>query len=169
MENEGLVERVRREISDFSPDIPLNSFGSIREQIAWSHRSMVMASRILNVFALVGIAMAAIGTYGVVSRLVARRKTEFGIRMAIGASPREVMMLVMRQGFRLAIMGAAIGTAGALILGRWLQTQMPRLATPDLLTLASTSLLLMGVSCLACWIPARRTTRVDPLAAMRAE
>ena len=120
-------------------------------------------------FALLGLILAAIGLYGVISNVVDQRTGEFGIRLALGANPRDILALVLSRGMKLALLGLAIGTVLAGVLNRLLASAMPRMAAFDPLTLAAVALVLFVVALLACWLPARRATKVDPMVALRAE
>jgi putative ABC transport system permease protein len=120
-------------------------------------------------FALLGLGLAAIGLFGVISYLVAQRTGEFGIRLALGATPRDILTDVLSRGLRLSVVGLLIGLVGAWILGRFLTSFMSRLAGADPLAIAGAAVVLFIVALVACWIPARRATKVDPLIALRAE
>lgn len=123
----------------------------------------------LGVFAAVALLLAAVGIYSVISYLVAQRRNEIGIRLALGAGTRDILKLAVGQGIRLALIGIAIGLAGAFALTRALSFFLYGVTAYDPLTYIAVSLLLTGVSLLACWIPARRAARVDPLVALRCE
>ena len=120
-------------------------------------------------FAALGLILAAVGLYGVISQTVAQRTSEFGIRLALGARPHDLLRQVLRRGVSLTAIGLAIGLVGAVALGQVLGSLLPRLARPDPLGLAGVALLLLVVAVLACWFPARRATKVDPMIALRAE
>ena len=113
--------------------------------------------------------LAIVGLYGVVSELVAQRTVEFGIRIAFGADPATLFASVLRQGAALAFLGTLFGTAGAIGIVHVLASLLPRLDGIDSYSLALLALVLSAATILACWIPARRATRVDPMIALRTE
>jgi putative ABC transport system permease protein len=121
------------------------------------------------VFAVLALVLAAVGVYGVISYAVAQRTRELGVRLALGASRRQVLGLVLRQGARLAVVGVAIGLAGALALTRVVASLLYGVAALDPLTFAVVPIVLAAAAILATLAPARRATRVDPLIAMRAD
>src|SRR5213076_2005124 len=124
---------------------------------------------LLSVFALVALALAALGIYGVMAYSVAQRSREIGIRMALGAAPRRVLGMVVAGGLRLAAAGVGLGIIGALAATRVLSALVYGVSTTDPLTLASTAAVLIVSAALASWIPARRATRLDPTLSLRAE
>ena len=123
----------------------------------------------LLTFAGTGLVLSALGLYGVLAFSVARRTREIGIRMALGAARREVIELVVGQGMRLAIIGLVLGVAGALVAGRLLRSFLFGVAPNDFLTFVGVAALLSVVALFACWLPARRAARVDPMVALRSE
>jgi ABC-type antimicrobial peptide transport system permease subunit len=120
-------------------------------------------------FALAALLLAGLGIYGVISYLVSERTHEIGIRLALGAESRDILWVVLRQGMGLAIAGAAVGLAGALIVSHLMAGLLYGVRPTDPLTFLGVALVLMSVALLASYIPARRATRVDPLSALRCE
>jgi ABC-type antimicrobial peptide transport system permease subunit len=131
--------------------------------------SISLLGSLLGAFAVVGVLLSAIGIYGVVSYTVVQRTGELGIRLALGAQARDVMWLVLGKGAVLVLIGAVLGIAGAYAVSRLLVSLIPSLPTRDPLTLLIASVALVAVALVACYIPARRATRVDPLVALRSE
>ena len=122
---------------------------------------------IVGLFAVVALVLAAVGLYGVTAYSVAQRTRELGIRLALGAQPGDVLRIVLGQGARLVIVGLAIGTLASLALTRMMTTLLFGIGTRDPMTFAAVGVLLAAVSLLACYIPARRAMRVDPVVALR--
>jgi hypothetical protein len=120
-------------------------------------------------FAIVAVALAALGLYGVLSYSIGTRTREFGIRIALGASPKTVIKRVMREALGTVSLGVAVGIAGALYLSRFLEAILFGVQPRDPVTLGAVAILFLAVAGLACYIPARRATRVDPVVALRAE
>jgi ABC-type antimicrobial peptide transport system permease subunit len=122
---------------------------------------------LLGVFAVIALILTSVGVYGVISYSVAQRTQELGIRIALGAQSHDVITLVVGNGMRLVLMGIAIGLAGAFALTRWMASLLFGVSATDPLTFAVIALLLALVALLACWIPARRATKVSPMVALR--
>jgi putative ABC transport system permease protein len=151
------------------PDQPLTHVMTLTRTIADSVGDQRLHTALLGIFATVGLAVALLGVYGVVSYSVARRTQEIGVRMALGAAHADILRMVLRQGLTLVALGAAIGTAGALGATRAIASELYGVTPTDPATFAATIALMLLVGCLACWIPARRAVRVDPLVALRYE
>jgi ABC-type antimicrobial peptide transport system permease subunit len=124
---------------------------------------------LVALFAALAIVLAAIGTYGVISYSVNQRMHEFGMRVALGAKPWDVLSLVLRQGLRLALAGVALGAACALALAQALRKLLFEVSAVDPLTFIVVGVVVLAVGILACYLPARRATQADPMVALRAE
>ena len=124
---------------------------------------------VLGLFAIIALALAALGVYGVLAYTVSQRLPEFGVRLALGASPRQLVKSVLRDSAGLVAIGIGAGVVSALAAGRLLETLLYGVKVTDMMTFGVVSLLLTGVSLAAAWLPARRASRIDPLAAFRAE
>ncbi len=165
----GAAAAIRQAIHDVDPAQPVHHMVSMDDLVGASLAPRRFAMRLLAFFAAVALMMAALGLYGVISYSVSQRTPEIGIRLALGAQPREVAWLVLRSGFGLAAAGMALGGVGSLAAGRLLGSQLYGVAALDPATYAATIAILLGAAFLACRIPARRATRVDPLIALRTE
>jgi putative ABC transport system permease protein len=124
---------------------------------------------LIAIFAVTALLLAAAGLYAVIAYLVSQRTREIGIRLALGATPRHILRLMMGQGMKLTLIGVAIGFVGAVAVTRLMRSLLFAVAPTDLLTFAISSFVLIVVALLACFIPARRATKVDPLVALRYE
>lgn len=158
------VERIVRELD---PALPVADIQTLEENVAGVMAQPRFLTLLLGVFAGIALLLASVGTYGVMAHTVAERHREIGIRMAMGAEPGSVRGLVLKQGAVLAGTGLALGVLGALGLTRFLGSQLYEVGTTDLRTFIAVSAVLGGVALLACYIPARRATRVDPVEALR--
>jgi predicted permease len=160
---------VRRAVADIDPDVAVQELVTIPEALNRYGHNIIVINNTLAGFALLGLVLAALGLYGVISNLVAQRTGEFGIRLALGATPGNVLGLVLRRGLWLTGLGLVIGVAVAYGLNLALQSSMPGMAATDPATIALVALVLFVIALLACWIPAYRATRINPLDALRAE
>jgi putative ABC transport system permease protein len=124
---------------------------------------------LLGSFAGLAVLLAAIGLYGLMSNLVLQRTSEIGLRMALGAGRADVLRLVIMRGLKLALLGSVIGMAASVLLLRFMSTLLVGVTATDPLTLVLVSLILMIVAAIACFVPATRATKVDPLVALRSE
>ncbi len=165
----GLIESVRRAVAEVDPDLPADQLMTVGQFVDRQQHNLIIVAQLLGGFALLGLVLASVGLYGVISNIVAQRTGEFGIRLALGAKPSDVLKLVLGQGLFLTVIGLVLGVAGAYGLGLFLASFMPRMIATDPVALAGTAVLLFAVAALACWLPARRATKVDPLEALRAE
>ena len=166
---ETLVGPLRRAVADLDPDLPVAQLSTVRATMDRNRHNLDLVNDLLGSFALLGLFLAAIGLYGVIASLVAQRTGEFAVRMALGAPPRGVLWLVLGVGLRLIALGTVVGLAGASALLRVLGSLLPTVPgqSPLMLALAVSTLAVVGV--LACWLPARRATKVDPMIALRTE
>ncbi len=166
---ESLIPAIKNVVKEMDPNLPITHIAGMREVIAESVWRPRLYAILFAVFAVVALTLAAVGVYGVMSYAVAARTNEIGIRMALGAERRHVLKLVVGQGMALALGGVCVGLAGASLLTRLMKTLLFGVSATDPLTFAGVSLLLTLVALLACYIPARRATKVDPLIALRCE
>ena len=164
-----LIETVRRALAEVDADLPATDVLTVAAAVDRSNHNLVVVAQILIGFAAVGLLLSAVGIYGVISNLVAQRTGEFGIRLALGAKPSDVLRLVLNHGLKLTLIGLVLGLGGAYGVSRLLGAIMPRLVGPDPVTLGAMAVILFFVAVAACWIPARRATKVDPLVALRSE
>jgi putative ABC transport system permease protein len=160
---------VRSSIAEIDPALPVYRIRTARAAVDQGLGSISLLGSLLGAFALVGVILAAVGIYGVVSYTVVQRTGELGIRVALGAQTRDVLWLVLGKGAVLVLSGALLGAAGAYGVSRLLIAVIPSLPTRDPLIVPLTGLGLVAVALVACYIPARRATRVDPLVALRSE
>ncbi|MBX3280232.1 MAG: ABC transporter permease [Acidobacteria bacterium] len=164
-----LSASVRAAIQTVDRNQPVFQVRTLRRIVADSVAPRRLVMQLLGAFAVVAIVLSAIGIYGVVAYAVSQRAHEWGIRLALGARSRDVLRLVLVQGMKLALGGVAIGLMSAWAMTRWLSSVLYNVSATDAGTFAVVALLLAGVALLACWIPARRATRVDPTVALRCE
>jgi predicted permease len=166
---EALNNSLRNAIAGLDPDLPVFRIRTARAAVDQGLGSISLLGSLLGAFATVGLILAAIGIYGVVSYTVVQRTGELGIRMALGAQTRDVLWLVLGKGALLILIGGLFGIAGAYGVSKLLLAFIPSLPTRDPLIVALTGLGLAVVGLAACYLPARRATRVDPLVALRSE
>lgn len=168
-EPSAVAAAVRRAVAAIDPDQSVFDVGPLLLQIDGRLANLRLAGEVLAAFAVLGVTLAAIGIYGVMSGFVAQRTAEIGIRLALGAQIRDVLTLVVGRGLRLALIGAAVGLVGAGAVDRLLHALMAGLPPAEPATLLIVTLGLLAVAALACWLPARRAARLDPMAVLRAE
>ncbi|HEU0175755.1 MAG TPA: ABC transporter permease [Blastocatellia bacterium] len=164
-----LVNTIRRQIHSVDPDLPLANVATMEDLIDDSFKPQRFNALLMGLFAALALLLAVVGLYGVLSYTVAQRRHEIGIRMALGAQSHNIVFLVLKQGLRLTILGVAIGLAGAFGLTRLIERLLFGVSATDPLTFILIALLLTLVALLACWMPARRAARVDPLVALRTD
>ncbi|HXL23736.1 MAG TPA: ABC transporter permease [Candidatus Dormibacteraeota bacterium] len=164
-----LEERVRQQIQAVDPSLPVSGAQTLNETVSASLADRRFSMMMIASFALTALLLAGLGIYGVISFMVNERRHEIGIRLALGAQRSNILGIVLRQGLRLALAGAAIGLAAALIVSHLMAGLLYGVRPTDPLTFVGVALLLIGVALLACYIPARRAIRVDPAIALRHE
>ena len=160
---------VRRAVEENDPREVIYGVQTMDDVIASSFAARRLSMILLAVFATLALVLSCVGIYGVISYLVSQRTHEIGVRMALGAQGSDVMRLVLGEGARMALIGVALGIAAALGLTRLMENQLFGVTAHDPLTFVAVAILLTLVATLACYIPARRAVRVDPLVALRYE
>jgi macrolide transport system ATP-binding/permease protein len=165
----GLTEAVREKIRALDNNLPVADVKTLAEQVSFSLFPARVGAMFLGVFGLLALVLAVTGVYGVVSYTVSQRTQEIGIRIALGARSGDVFRLVIRQGMLLVIVGIVLGLAASLAVTRLVSNFLYGLSATDLITFVGVSLLLMTVALMACFLPARRATKVDPMIALRYE
>jgi predicted permease len=168
---ESLILGVQQQIRDLAPDLPIFDAHTMQQGIHGLGGLFVfrLAASLAGVMGILGLTLATVGVYGVVSFGTAQRTREIGIRMALGATRRGVLVSIVRQALQLTLIGVATGLAGALALSRLLRSMLVGVKPGDPETFIGVSLLLLAVACLASYLPARRATKVDPMVALRYE
>jgi putative ABC transport system permease protein len=164
-----LTAALRAAVLSIDPDQPISAVISAPDAIEELMRGFTMVAALLTVFSAIGLALSAVGIYGVIANLVAQRTSEIGIRMALGAQSRDVLWLVLGQGVRLSVAGCAIGLACAWGINQLLRSLVPAIPGGDPVALVAVALLLAAIALFACWLPARKATKVNPVIALRSE
>jgi putative ABC transport system permease protein len=164
-----LGDAVRREVQAIDPTIPVFEVRTMDEVVAKYLEQRRFALELLGVFAGVALLLASIGIYGVMAYTFSQRTNEIGIRMAMGAQRGDILKIAVGEGALIVAFGLAAGLAGSLVLTRFLQTMLFDVKPTDPITFAGISALLAAVALAACFVPARRAARVDPLVALRHE
>ena len=163
-----VTSAARRILQDLNPELPAR-FRTFEQVYAASLGSRRFNVILIGFFAIIALLLATAGVFGVVAYSVSRRTREFGVRIALGAGSLDVLMMILGQGLRMIFIGVAIGMIGSLALTRTVQSLLFGVTATDPLTFGGVTLLLVGTALLACYIPARRATKVDPMVALRYE
>ncbi len=164
-----LTQAIREQVLAVDPNQPVYDVKTMEERVAVTLETRRFAVVLLGVFGALALLLAAIGLYGVLAFVVSQRTREIGIHMALGAQARDVLSMVIKQGMSLVLFGVVLGVAGAYALTRTMQSLLFEVSTTDPVTFTLIPLLLAVVGFVACYIPARRATKVDPLVALRYE
>jgi predicted permease len=166
-----LIPEVQQKIHDLAPDLPIFSAITMKQSLGGANGFFIFrrGAELGAMMGILGTILAVVGVYGVVSFAASQRTREIGIRMALGAGPKEILAMMIRQGLGLVLGGVAAGLAAAWLLTRGMGNLLVGVSASDPLTFISSTILLAGVAVLACWIPARRAAGLDPLEALRYE
>lgn len=162
-----IIPAIRREVQALNPQLPLFGTGTLAAEVSETLTEPRFRAVLLAGFAAIALLLASIGIYGVTAHAVGQRIQEVGVRMALGAQRTDVLLLILRQHLRPAVIGVVLGLGGSLALARVLQSMVFGVGAADPLTLGAMGVMLLTVACAACWIPARRATRVDAVVALR--
>ena len=166
-ETADIAREVRDQVQAVNSALPVLGVTTLDETVAASLAVRRFTMELIALFACTALLLAALGIYGVVSYMVAERTHEIGVRLALGAQPRDIMRIVLRQGFDLAVAGAVLGLAGALIVSRAMSGLLVGVTPADPLTFAIAAGVLTAVAFVGCYVPARRAIRIDPIVALR--
>ena len=164
-----LINAVRLTVSKIDPEQAIHNIGTMEQRLSQSIAPQRFVALLLGLFAALALIQALIGIYGVMSYAVTQRRQEMGIRMALGAHPGNILSLVLKRGMKLTLIGLALGLMGAFASTRLLGDMLFGVKPIDPLTFAAMTLLLVGISLVACFLPARRATKVDPMNVLRSE
>jgi putative ABC transport system permease protein len=168
-EGQQMGATLRHIVQELAPDVPVSEVRRMRAVVSDAASSPASTTLLFTAFAGVALALGMVGIYGVLAYLVSKRAREMGIRMALGAQRRDVLWLVMKEGAKFCIGGITLGLVGAFVLTRLLASQLYGVSSMDPLTFAAVATVMAFVTMAACYIPARRAMRVDPLVALRYE
>jgi putative ABC transport system permease protein len=165
----GLTQSLRAQVQAVDPNLPIFGERTLEQVVSESLAQRRFAMQVVGLFGLLAMLLAGIGIYGVMAYAVSQRTREIGIRIALGANRRAILGWVFRQGMTLIVVGVGLGLIGAFAFTRLLRSLLFGVAPTDLMTYVALAALLALVALLACYIPARRATKVDPLVALRYE
>jgi putative ABC transport system permease protein len=165
----GLAAAVRKEVWAVDPDQPVSEVKTLEQAVSNSVARQRFAAALLGVFAGLALVLAAAGIYAVTAYSVGQRTQEMGLRMALGANSRDILRLVLKQGLALTAVGLATGLLGAVALTRLLTALLYETSPLDVGTFLGATVIIAGVGLVACYVPARRATKVDPMVALRCD
>jgi predicted permease len=166
---EPLLGAVRTQVQQIDKNLAFTNGQTVQQILGQGLWAARMGAALLGLFGALALILASVGIYGVLAYSVAQRTSEIGLRMALGAQPHQVLRLVLKQGMLLSLVGASLGILVALPVARLASGLLYGVSATDPLTYAAITVLLMSVALLACYLPARRATRIDPLVALRAD
>ncbi|HKC88318.1 MAG TPA: FtsX-like permease family protein, partial [Blastocatellia bacterium] len=166
---ETLSAAIRERIQSLDPNLPVAQITTLAERVDFALFSARLGAALLGAFGLLALGLAATGIYGVIAYSVSQRTQEFGIRMALGADGADMRRLVLREGLKVVLIGVTAGLALSLAAARLIASFLYGVGANDPLTFVGVALLLTAVALLACYLPARRATKVDPMVALRVE
>jgi putative ABC transport system permease protein len=164
-----MIPAIKQQIWSVDPDQPIVSIATLESRYADFFETPRFYAFLTGAFAILGLVIAAVGLYGTLAYAMAQRTREFGIRMALGAEPADVLRMVLRTGGGLVAAGLILGVGGSLLLTRWIEALLVEVPRTDLVTYATVMLALGSIGILAAWLPARRATGVDPVVALRTD
>jgi putative ABC transport system permease protein len=164
-----MATAVQKAIASVDPRLPLGSVQTLNQQLAQSVSTQSFSMTLLGLFAGLALTLAGIGIYGVTAYLAGQRTHEIAVRMALGAQPMDIARLVVGEGLRLGLAGVAAGVVSALLLTSVMRNLLYGVTASDPLTFVVVSAVLLGITLAACYLPAQRAARVDPIVALRDE
>jgi putative ABC transport system permease protein len=164
-----MMSAVQSAVRQVAKDAPVYGVSTLEERLGALSTQRRFQTSLLLAFALIALVLAAVGIYGLIGYSVATRMREIAIRMAVGADARDVLRMILREGMTLSVFGLLFGLAGALAVTRFLSSLVFGVSTTDPVTFAAVSVLLTLVAMAACYMPARRAARIDPVAALKYE
>jgi ABC-type antimicrobial peptide transport system permease subunit len=162
-----VLAAARQIVNTLAPGTPVYRVRTMEEAIRRSNRDQRFQAALMSSFSVLALLLGAVGIYGLLSYVVAQRTSEFGVRLALGAQPADVLALVLRRGLKLTVTGLAIGAVAAYAMSARIQSLLYQTAPSDPLVYSLTALLLLSVAALASWLPARRAAQLEPVEVLR--
>jgi ABC-type antimicrobial peptide transport system permease subunit len=163
-----LLPSIRRAVDAVDSKLALAQVSTLEERLGRSSAELAFNMALLTIAAAVALLLGLVGIYGVVSYIVSQRTSEIGVRLALGAAPRSVTAMIIRQSGWVTLAGIVIGLTATLATGRWIESLLFGVGPRDPVVLMATTVMLIVVAVLACWLPARRAARISPVQALRA-